>query len=609
MKKSHGLSRIAIGICMVAVIFAIFNAFWMNGMKTTAQDMYEHPYTVSNTARQMRSSLLDMKRFMGIFLTTSSEDGVHSRALFEERYKMQNEAIDTIRNRYLGPGEDVARLQYAMDALILIQEEAGRYAAAGHTDPEILRFIEEAVYPCYDEVEAALDTLIHFSDEKILELTQSAAHMATGSTVSAVILTVVIIFLTVYSNIVERKSLQALTAREHELENALLLAEKASKAKKEFLSRMSHEMRTPLNSVLGGVHLAKVKKEKGLDNSAELKLVEESGQFLLNLINDILDVNRIDADKIQLYNQWCRPMDTIQTAVKIVLPMMEAKNIQFIYPQFDLAKETFELYVDPQRMKQVLINLLNNAAKFTPEGGTVMLSVKHLCHDAATATDRITITDTGCGMSQDFISRIGEAFTQEQNCYSGQVSGSGLGLFIVKKILDVMGGTLSVESEVGKGTTFHITIQYQYRLLNDGMKREKITEAPIDLSGLQVLCAEDNIINQAIISELLENEGVKVTMVSDGLQAVETFSQATPNAFDAILMDLMMPVMDGLEATKAIRRLQRPDAKTVPIIAASADAIQENIDRAMALGFTEYLTKPIEPKNLYRMLGKYAKTI
>ncbi len=600
MRKKTGLSKAAVCICIVAVFIAVFNILLMSSMGSTAKDVYEHPYTVSNTARGMRSRLLDMKQFVGMLFTTGFDNEAHSRQLFNERYELQIEAISIIREKYLGPSEDVDKLHNAMNDLIVIQEQALYYVKEGHTDDEVILFIEDKVYPCYDGVSASLDTIINFADRKIASLTKSSTHMAVISVVTTLVLTMALIVLTVHSNRTERSSIRELTAREEELERALTAAEAANNAKKEFLSRMSHEMRTPLNAVLGGVHLAKTREASGLDTKEELERVEQSGQLLLNLINDVLDVSRIEADKIELHNEWCSPMETFRTAVKIVLPMMEKKNIHFIYPKLDTEKETFELLVDAQRMKQVLINLLNNAAKFTPEGGTVTLSAKNISRDSESSTDVIIVSDTGCGMSKEFISRIGEEFLQENNEYSHQNTGSGLGIFIVKKIVETMGGTLLVDSEIGKGSTFRIIIKYKYRQKHTDAKVVK--EENVDLSGLQVLCAEDIEINQLIVRQLLEKKGVKVNVVSDGLQALETFRQSAAHTFHAILMDVRMPVMNGMEAAKAIRQLDHPDAKRVPIIAISADAMIEDIRQAMTLGFDEYLTKPIEPQKLYKVL-------
>lgn len=606
MKKMTRLSKTTIFICIIAISFAILNGVFMSIMTAATQDIYERPYTVSNTARDIRSHLFDMKRLIGPVLTNSSANEEEFYTLFEERYSMQSSAITIIEERYSGPSEHIKSLRNTMNDLIVVQEEALRYASSGHTDEEILVHIEENVYPHYDNVNAALESIINFADGKIYNLTNISIQMSVVSIVTSCILTIAILFLSIHSNKVERRNIRALTNRERELEDSLLTVEAVNKTKKDFLSRMSHEMRTPLNSILGVTHLAKVKKAKGQDISEELELIEQSGEILLNLINDVSDVSRIESKEIEMHNQWYGPMETLQTAVKIVLPMMKEKNINFIYPKLDCTNEKFELYIDKQRISQVLINLLNNAAKFTPSGGTVSLSAKVLFHDDETSTDVITISDTGCGMSKEFISRIGEQFLQEQNEYSNQVIGSGLGLFIVKKIIDTMGGTLSVESELGKGSTFNIKLKYAYRLKQSTSKKE-IVEKEINLTGLNVLCAEDIVLNQTILKHLLELKGINVSIVSDGLQALETFNNSEPGTFDAILMDIRMPVMSGTEATKTIRQLDRQDAKTIPIVAVSADATQEDVELAITYGFTGYLIKPIEPKKLYQILFDFCK--
>lgn len=383
--------------------------------------------------------------------------------------------------------------------------------------------------------------------------------------------------------------------------------EEALQAKSEFLSRMSHEIRTPLNSILGGVHLAKIKDEEHNDNTKELELVEQSGQFLLNLINDILDVSRIEANKIELHKEWCSPVKILAVAINMMEPIMEKNGINFVYPKVNDNNYEVEWYVDPRRIEQLLINLLNNAAKFTQSGGTVTLSITNVSCDDKIATDRVIITDTGCGMTKEFVSHIGEAFSQEQNEYSNKVSDSGLGLFIVKKIIEIMGGKLVVESELGKGSTFSFTVTYEYRKKENTQPKEVVAQDTVSISGMKVLYAEDNEMNQIIGKKLLESKGVIVEIVDDGEKALQAFCNSKPDTVDAIIMDIRMPVMNGLEATESIRKLDRTDAKTIPIIALSADAIPEEVEKAMSAGLTDYLTKPIEPNILYQTLEKWRK--
>ncbi|NCD04007.1 MAG: PAS domain S-box protein [Clostridia bacterium] len=392
--------------------------------------------------------------------------------------------------------------------------------------------------------------------------------------------------------------------QKRQLEAALLEAKNASGAKTEFLSNMSHEIRTPMNAIIGMVNLA-----EGVDGNPEetknyLEKIDASSNYLLGLLNDVLDMSRIESGKLELHPEWMRVEGIFTPCINMMLPVMEQKHIHFIYP--DLEKvNNIEYYVDPLRTKQILMNLLNNAAKFTPAGGTVTLGVKNIYHDDTKSIDRLTIRDTGYGMSEDFLKRIFQPFEQERIYYAEPVQGTGLGLTLVKHIISAMGGDISVESELGRGSTFSLTFPYLYRIREKGEEEKQKVISQASLGGKHILLVDDHPLNREIARKLLEKQNALVDIASDGKEAVNKFAASPMDFYDGILMDIRMPVMDGLEATRIIRKTDRPDAKDVPIIAMTANAFDDDMQSCLDAGMNDHLSKPTEPQILYDTLIKY----
>ncbi len=372
---------------------------------------------------------------------------------------------------------------------------------------------------------------------------------------------------------------------------------KANNAKSEFLSKMSHEMRTPLNAIIGVTALAEDDVDDANEMREYLKAINDSSDYLLRLINDVLDMAKIESGEFTLSPSNYKYKDFERTVRVMVEPLCSQKNIDFVC-RYELDGD--DILVDKIRFDQVFINLLTNAVKFTPAGGRVEFSIQAVNNGEGFLDSTFVIKDSGIGMSEEFLKDVFEPFAQERNDGSG--GGTGLGLAIAKSIVDMMGGTLDIESKKGVGTT--ITI----RLMLEIASEENDTEQPVientqkSLKGKKILLVEDNDMNREIAKRLLLKKEMRVFCAVNGKEAVEKFAASGEHFFDGILMDIRMPEMNGLTATGIIRAMDRAEAKSIPIIAMTADAFEEDVERAKAAGITGYLAKPVDVKVLYETL-------
>ena len=380
------------------------------------------------------------------------------------------------------------------------------------------------------------------------------------------------------------------------LQKAVAAANEANQAKSDFLSRISHDMRTPLNAVIGLTGLAK--EEKNPPKTAEyLDNIEDSGKLLLELINDILDLSRIESGETELVLEPYSLAEFKRNIDSVIRPLMDKKNIQFIC---QLNADVDNICVDKMRFCQIFLNLLTNSAKFTQSGGRVEFISEHIPDDELGRYGlRFYVRDTGRGMSESFLSRLFLPFTQENS--SPELQGSGLGLAIVKRLVDSFGGTISVKSELGKGTEFVIDLHAHHESNIPGTAKSA-NEDFSHLFGKHILLVEDNMINTLVAKALLESKGCEVDTALNGLESISKFETSENGFYDAILMDVRMPVMDGIEATQRISRLKRQEAKTIPIIAMTANAFSEDHEQTMQAGMNAHLSKPIDPSQLFNTI-------
>ena len=390
------------------------------------------------------------------------------------------------------------------------------------------------------------------------------------------------------------------------LEIALKKAETASLAKTRFLNNMSHDIRTPMNAILGYAQLMEEElKEKELpETSDHLEKLQQSGNLLLSIINNVLDMAQIESGKMEIDENYGRIEDIRQTLFEIFGDEAKKKNIALHYT---INVEHEHILTDTTKVKEIFVNILSNAIKYTPSGGSVMINIDELvCDEPGYMMVRTRVSDTGIGMSQDYLTKIFDAFTRERNTTKSKITGSGLGMSIVKKYVDLLGGTIDVESELGKGSTFTVTLKH--RIADESYYVKKHAENPEScseiLEGRNILLAEDNDLNAEIAEAILERAGLKTERVEDGIQCVNRIMKMPAGTYDMILMDIQMPRMDGYKATQAIRHLPDKDKACIPIIAMTANAFEEDKRDAVAAGMNGHIAKPIQIDKLLSMLSE-----
>lgn len=426
--------------------------------------------------------------------------------------------------------------------------------------------------------------------------------------VCILILLMIIFF---FGNIIYANKKNAMIQKQHneELDDALRIAKAANESKSNFLSNMSHDIRTPMNAIIGYTTLLGREANNPEKVREYTKKISSSGDYLLSLINDVLDMSKIESGKTTL--------NIAQFHVRKLVNEVES----IIRMQADMNQQNFEVSIehvtheclmgDAMRIRQIVLNLLSNALKYTPQGGDIKFIIKGIPQKKGNIQKlRIVVQDNGYGMDADYIKTIFDPFVRLNNSMTGKIQGTGLGLAITKNIINLMGGTITVSSELNKGSTFTVELEFpvadgEELALNasDGdFSGESFT-----LSGLHILAAEDNELNAEILTELLEMEGAACRICEDGRKMVDEFEHSKPGTYDLLLMDIQMPNMNGYEATKAIRSGTHPEAKTIPIVAMTANAFAEDVLDALQSGMDEHIAKPVDMAVLKKTISKVLK--
>ena len=521
-----------------------------------------------------------------------------------KQYDTQEECLEAVANGKAGatviPSSKINLLNESpMTKSLSFAEMAKRQELALFTKRENRRaatIINKAIEQSSNVLNGVVLAQNSVSEKKMTLQDVFAEYGGLAVGVSFVI--IFVLLLLVYSLSVSRKK-QMEALKEAQDANA------ANIAKTTFLNHMSHDIRTPMNAIVGFTDIAmKRKPDKEVENC--LKKIRQSSEYLMTLINDVLDISRIESGKLEYKPVPADLRDIINTVSSIARGYMENRDLNFCVSREEL--KTPYVMADELRIREVLLNIISNAVKFTKDGGTISFVAENCPgNDEHHVIVRYRISDTGIGMSEEFQSRIFDEFTQENDGARTSYKGTGLGMAIAKKYVDLMGGKIEVSSRQGIGSTF--TVEIPLRIAEQVLteKEEKLRK-DMDLHGLHVLLAEDNDLNAEIAVSLLEEQGMIVTRAADGKSALIQFCNTAPGTFDLILMDIMMPEMNGYETTKAIRNLSdRPDGKEIPIIAMTANAFAEDVQAALDAGMDDHVAKPMDMDILISAIEKCVK--
>ena len=413
-------------------------------------------------------------------------------------------------------------------------------------------------------------------------------------------------FWTYRTNLAHRKQEQEKDEKyKEELLIAAKKAEAANEAKTEFLQRMSHDIRTPINGICGMVNMADHYADDMEKQTEYRTKVKEASNLLLELVNDVLDMSKLESGEVVLEESPFNLSRIFEEVLVVIEQIAAEQNIRIVWEKKEIKHRDF--IGSPRYVKRVMMNILSNAVKYNRENGQIHISCREIpSEQPETTTMEFVCRDTGIGMTEEFQKYVFEPFAQEHTGSRTKFTGTGLGMPITKKLVEKMGGTITFESEKGVGTTF--VIQVPFKIDMDADKREEQTDVSENsIKGLHILLAEDNELNMEIAEFVLQNEGVDVTKAWNGQEAVELFRNSKPGEFNVILMDIMMPVVNGYEATKMIRSLDREDAKKIPIIAMTANAFTEDRIKAKAAGMDEHIAKPVDVELLIKVIHKLVK--
>jgi|GEM_PF-5126293 len=520
-------------------------------------------------------------------------------------YLETEQTYERLKDLYSGPEDDIRFFKSSLDRIKAAHDQLIVFAAdPSHTKDQIEHIIQAVNEPEYSDFLKASDTILNYEQTQLDLIFEHSNHIYRITVVFSSILALGVLASVILYIISQARLTAELRSARDSLNDALIKTKRADSAKSDFLARMSHDIRTPLNGIIGMNYIA----QNNLDNKKvlidALEKTRTSAEYLLGLLNDILDMSKIESGKMKLTSVPFDLRKTIESIEQMEKPVAAQKKQQLIIT-FPDPSVSLMITGDELRLSQIIVNLVSNALKFTPDKGTISLTIQAESREDHRILIHFIVADTGIGMSDDMLSRLYHPFEQENSITASVYGGSGLGLTIVHTLVTLMKGTIDVKSRKNTGTVFTVNIEFSVPQETAGIVDKSRVPVPSSYTNVKVLIIEDNPINLQILSEILLMHGIHSDTAANGQEGLDIFLKNKAGTYQMIFSDIKMPVMDGYECVHRIRLSSHPDAQTIPIIAMSANAYHEDIQASIEAGMNEHLSKPVNVDQLLIIISKF----
>lgn len=593
--KRYGMVSGVIAICFCVVVYVVFTTHSIFTISRQINYVAEHPYKAMSEINKIRARVFEMNTYLPIFIseTENNLDGI--RSVLRTSCQENEKSLKILDEIYLGKKEDLTELNDALDELKKALIQSVENSENNKLDrPAVQKYFDKEIEPIRVKTDTAIQKVIDSADRRVLIIQESTEEKAEAAILYAAVIGLLMIVIVIYAYKLRNEYLinDELKRQQKILQDALLVAQKANDAKRDFLSRMSHEIRTPMNAIIGMSAIAFNYLDDKKRTADCLSKITFSSKHLLMLLNDVLDMSKIENGKLNIRQELFDLKNLVTSLADINYGLATAKGLSFEIVISGFKDEL--LFGDSMRVNQILLNLLSNAIKFTPKGGSVRLEIRMLRSASDKIWLRFIVQDSGIGMKKEFLEHLYEPFEQADNGIARKYGGTGLGMAITKNLVAIMDGTIEVESQEGAGTTFMVDLPFGVS------KVDKKTAA--EMEALRVLVVDDDNDTCEHAAVLLKGMGVNVDWALNGFEAIEKVRSACEDdgrCYDVCFIDWCMPELDGIETARRMRSYVGPDVLIIIISAYDWSGIEE---QAKAAGVNAFIAKPFFASNLYNML-------
>lgn len=593
--KRYGMVSGVIAICFCVVVYVVFTTHSIFTISRQINYVAEHPYKAMSEINKIRARVFEMNTYLPIFIseTENNLDGI--RSVLRTSCQENEKSLKILDEIYLGKKEDLTELNDALDELKKALIQSVENSENNKMDrPAVQKYFDKEIEPIRVKTDTAIQKVIDSADRRVLIIQESTEEKAEAAILYAAVIGLLMIVIVIYAYKLRNEYLinDELKRQQKILQDALLVAQKANDAKRDFLSRMSHEIRTPMNAIIGMSAIAFNYLDDKKRTADCLSKITFSSKHLLMLLNDVLDMSKIENGKLNIRQELFDLKNLVTSLADINYGLATAKGLSFEIVISGFKDEL--LLGDSMRVNQILLNLLSNAIKFTPKGGSVKLEIRMLRSASDKIWLRFIVKDSGIGMKKEFLEHLYEPFEQADNGIARKYGGTGLGMAITKNLVAIMDGTIEVESQEGAGTTFMVDLPFGVS------KVDKKTAAEIEEMRVLVVDDDNDTCEHAVV--LLKGMGVNVDWALNGFEAIEKVRSACEDdgrCYDVCFIDWCMPELDGIETARRMRRYVGPDVLIIIISAYDWSGIEE---QAKAAGVNAFIAKPFFASNLYNTL-------